>query len=207
MTAKKPAPTDPPGRRARLERRTEETEVTVSLDLNGDGLFHGATGVGFFDHMLTLLARHGGLSLTVRAAGDLAVDCHHTVEDVGILLGKALAEAAGDKAGITRYGHASVPMEEALCECAVDFCGRPYLFFSAAFERPMIENYATEVTEDFFRAVANNAGLTMHLECRRGRNAHHIAEGLFKSFARALRTALSADTRMTGVPSTKGSLE
>ena len=196
-----------PARRAALSRDTKETKISVELDLDGDGSFAGGTGVPFFDHMLTLLARHGGLGLKVEAAGDLEVECHHTVEDTGLLLGKALARAAGDKVGITRYGHAVVPMEEALCECALDFCGRPYLFFEADMERPMIENYATEVTEDFFRAIANTAGLTMHLECRRGRNAHHIVEGLFKAFARALRVALSSDEKMKGVPSTKGVLE
>jgi imidazoleglycerol-phosphate dehydratase len=195
-----------PARTARLERKTKETDITLALDLDGDGTFTGATGIGFFDHMLVLLARHGGLGLEVTAKGDLEVECHHTVEDTGLAFGTALARAAGDKAGIRRYGHAVVPMEEALCECSLDFCGRPYLFFGAAFERPMIENYATEVTEDFFRAVCNTAGLTLHLECRRGRNAHHIVEGLFKAFARALRQALEADPRMGGVPSTKGVL-
>ncbi len=194
-------------RTADLKRHTKETQIRVRLDLDGDGEFRGETGVGFFDHMLVLLARHGALTLEVEAKGDLEVECHHTVEDVGILFGKALAQAAGDKVGINRYGHAVVPMEEALCECTLDFCGRPYLFFDATFDRPMIENYATEITEDFFRAVSNTAGLTLHLECRRGRNAHHIVEGLFKAFARALRSALEQDTRMGGIPSTKGVLE
>lgn len=195
-----------PQRRAEARRETAETNITARLDLDGSGRFTGRTGVPFFDHMLTLLARHGGLDLELTAEGDTDVECHHTVEDAGIVFGTLLAEAAGNKAGITRYGHAVVPMEEALCECTLDFCGRPYLDFRADFRRPMIENYATEITEDFFRAVSNHAGLTMHLECRRGRNAHHIVEGLFKAFARALREALSADPRMTGVPSTKGLL-
>jgi len=194
-------------RKAALSRNTKETQISVSIDLDGDGTFTGQTGVPFFDHMLVLLARHGGLTLSVEATGDLEVECHHTVEDTGILLGQALVKAIGDKAGIKRYGHAVVPMEEALCECTVDFCGRPYLFFDAEFERPMIENYATEVTEDFFRAVCNNAGLTLHLECRRGRNAHHVVEGLFKAFARAMRESMSHDDRLTGIPSTKGVLE
>lgn len=194
-------------RTADLKRETRETKIRVQLDIDGKGKFSGATGIGFFDHMLTLLARHGGLDLNVEAIGDLSVECHHTVEDTGLLLGQALAEAAGDKAGIARYGHFVLPMEEALCECSLDFCGRPYLYFEAPFDRPMIENYATEVTEDFFRAVCNTAGLTMHLECRRGRNAHHIVEGLFKAFARAMREALSPDPRAGGsVPSTKGVL-
>ena len=193
-------------RRAETRRKTAETDIRALLDLDGSGRFEGQTGVPFFDHMLTLLARHGGLDLELTADGDVAVECHHTVEDAGIVIGTLLAEAAGNKAGIMRYGHAVVPMEEALCECTLDFCARPYLYFCADFRRPMIENYATEVTEDFFRAVANNAGLTMHLECRRGRNAHHIVEGLFKAFARALRMAISPDSRMTGIPSTKGLL-
>jgi imidazoleglycerol-phosphate dehydratase len=196
----------PSSRSASLERTTKETSIRVALDLDGDGSFRGATGIAFFDHMLVLLARHGALGLEVQAKGDLDVECHHTVEDVGLAFGTALVQAAGDKRGIRRYGHAVVPMEEALCECALDFCGRPFLHFGATFERPMIENYATEVTEDFFRAVANTAGLTLHLECRRGRNAHHIVEGLFKAFARALRESVSADPRLTDVPSTKGVL-
>jgi len=194
------------GRKARIERQTAETRIKLAIDLDGDGSFKGGTGVAFFDHMLVLLARHGGLALEVDAKGDLEVECHHTVEDVGIVLGQAIAQAAGDKKGIRRYGHSVLPMEEALCECTLDFCGRPYLYFDAKFERPMIENYATEVTEDFFRAVCNNAGLTLHLECRRGRNAHHIVEGMFKAFARALRESLENDPRMSGVPSTKGAL-
>lgn len=206
MITRKAASTSGNARRARDKRQTAETSIELSIDLDGDGTFRGATGIAFFDHMLTLLARHGGLGLEVKAKGDLAVDCHHTVEDVGLLLGRLLAQAAGDKAGIRRYGHAVVPMEEALCECTLDFCGRPYLYFEAHFGREMIENYATECTEDFFRAVANTAGLTLHIECRRGRNAHHIVEGIFKSFARALRESVSKDERMKGVPSTKGTL-
>lgn len=207
MAMKSTEGSKPARRHAQLRRETKETRIEVAVDLDGDGSFTGRTGVPFFDHMLTLLARHGGLHLEARAEGDLEVECHHTVEDVGILLGRCLAEALGSKAGIVRYGHAVVPMEEALCECALDICGRPYLYFQAEFDRPMIENYATEVTEDFFRAVCNNAGLTLHLECRRGRNNHHIVEGLFKAFARALRVAISHDPRLGGVPSTKGTLE
>jgi len=205
--AKKTSANAPVAPRSATARRiTAETSISVSLDLDGDGTFSGETGIPFFDHMLTLLARHGALSLEVKAKGDIAVDCHHTVEDVGLLFGRLLAEAAGNKAGIRRYGHAVIPMEEALCETTLDFCGRPYLFFQAEFGRDLIENYATECTEDFFRAVANTAGLTLHIECRRGRNAHHIVEGIFKSFARALRESISRDERMSGVPSTKGLL-
>ncbi|MGF1572511.1 MAG: imidazoleglycerol-phosphate dehydratase HisB [Sumerlaeia bacterium] len=191
---------------ASLERTTTETTIKATVNLDGDGTFKGGTGVAFFDHMLTALAKHGALTLSVEAKGDLDVECHHTVEDVGIVLGTLVAEALGNKKGIQRYGHASVPMEEALCEATLDFCGRSYLYFNATFERPMLENYATEVTEDFFRAFCNQAGLTMHLECRRGRNSHHIVEGLFKAFARALRSAVSADANMHGIPSTKGAL-
>lgn len=198
--------TTPAARSAKLDRKTLETAISLSLDLDGDGRYDGATGIGFFDHMLTLLARHGGLALRIEATGDLKVDCHHTVEDVGLVFGQALAQAAGNKAGIARYGHMVLPMEESLCECTIDFCGRPYLFFSASFDRPEIEGFATEVVEDFFRAVCNTAGLTMHLECRRGRNSHHIIEGLFKAFARALRASVARDAQIIGVPSTKGLL-
>jgi imidazoleglycerol-phosphate dehydratase len=194
----------PSPRAAKVERQTKETQITIELCLDGPAGLAGETGVAFFDHMLDALARHGGLALRLDAKGDLPVDCHHLVEDVGIVLGEALRKAAGDKAGIGRYGHAVVPMEEALCECALDFCGRPFLFFSAEFHRPMIENYATEVTEDFFRALCNHAGITMHLECRRGRNAHHVVEGLFKAFARALRGAVAIVDATGAVPSTKG---
>lgn len=193
-------------RTAMAERQTRETKIHASLDLDGDGLFTGQTGIPFFDHMLEQVAKHGNLNLEVVAEGDLAVECHHTVEDVGIVIGGLLRDAIGDKAGIVRYANAVVPMEEALCECTLDFCGRAFMYFDADFDRPMIENYATEVTEDFFRALVNNAGLTMHLECRRGRNAHHIVEGLFKAFARALRVAVSIDPDGRGAPSTKGVL-
>lgn len=194
-------------RTAKIERNTKETKIKASIDLDGDGSFKGETKVPFFDHMLTLFARHGALSLQVKCDGDVDIECHHTVEDVGIVIGQLIAEAIGDKKGIKRYGHAVVPMEEALCESTVDFCGRSFLYFDAEFNRSMIENYATEITEDFFRAVCNNAGLTLHLECRRGRNAHHIVEGLFKSFAQSVRMALSPDGKFTDVPSTKGHLD
>lgn len=193
-------------RSAELVRNTSETQIKATLTLEGDGVYKGSTGIAFFDHMLTALAKHGALTIHLEATGDLEVECHHLVEDIGIVLGTLVAKALGDKKGIQRYGHACVPMEEALCEATLDFCGRSYLYFEADFQRPMIENYATEVTEDFFRAFCNHAGLTMHLECRRGRNAHHIVEGLFKAFARALRQAVSADPTMKGIPSTKGAL-
>lgn len=192
-------------RAAAIQRDTKETRISAEVLLDGGGRFDGGTGIEFLDHMLDALARHSGVDIMLRAEGDLGVDCHHTVEDAGIVLGEAIRKAAGDKAGIGRYGHAVVPMEEALCECSLDFCGRPYLFFSADFQRPLIGEYATEVTEDFFRAFCNHAGMTMHLEARRGRNAHHIVEGLFKAFARALRASL-ARTGGDAVPSTKGVL-
>lgn len=193
-------------RTALIERSTAETRLRVEVNLDGTGLFESKTGVPFFDHMLHQIARHGLIDLKVIADGDIAVDCHHTVEDVGIALGRALAQAGGDKARIRRFGHAAVVLEESLAEATLDFCGRPYLHFEATFDRPMIENFATEVTEDFFRAVCMNAGITAHLEVRRGRNAHHQVETLFKAFARALRQALEADPRDPGVPSTKGTL-
>ncbi|MBV9849736.1 MAG: imidazoleglycerol-phosphate dehydratase HisB, partial [Armatimonadetes bacterium] len=164
------------------------------------------TGVGFFDHMLTHVARHGLLHLSVQATGDLHIDDHHTVEDVGIALGQALREAIGDKAGIARYGHAAVPMDEALVLCALDWSGRGLLVDDFAFNAPKIGTFDTELVPEFFRAVAINAGLTLHFEQHRGRNAHHIAEAAFKAFGRALDMAKRRDDRITGIPSTKGTL-
>jgi imidazoleglycerol-phosphate dehydratase len=192
-------------RTATRERKTGETEVRLSLDLDG-GEASAATGVGFFDHMLYLLARHGRLGLRVEASGDLETGAHHTVEDVGIVLGQALDEALGDRAGIRRYGSALVPMDEALAECAIDVSGRPYVAFDAALPATTIAGYETELTEEFFRAVATNAKLTAHIWVRSGTNAHHMVEAAFKSFARALRVAVSVDPEESGVPSTKGTL-
>jgi imidazoleglycerol-phosphate dehydratase len=192
-------------RTATRERKTRETEVRLSLDLDG-GEASAATGVGFFDHMLYLLARHGRLGLRVEASGDLETGAHHTVEDVGIVLGQALDEALGDRAGIRRYGSALVPMDEALAECAIDVSGRPYVAFDAALPATTIAGYETELTEEFFRAVATNAKLTAHIWVRSGTNAHHMVEAAFKSFARALRVAVSVDPEESGVPSTKGTL-
>jgi len=196
------------GRTASIERKTKETQIRLQVDLDGKGTFVGASGIPFFDHMLDLLARHSRIDLRLQMTGDLEIECHHSVEDVGISLGQALAKAAGDKAGIRRFGRASVPMEEALVEVSLDFCGRAFLHWGIPdLPREMIGNYATEMTEDFFRAIANNAGLTMHFDCRRGRNAHHVIEGAFKAFAQALRDALSPDERAQGeIPSTKGTL-
>lgn len=189
-----------------IRRATAETDITLHLNLDGDGGSELATGVGFFDHMLTHIARHGLLSLTVRAIGDLHVDDHHTVEDVGIVLGQALREAVGDKRGMTRYGAATVPMDEALVLCALDFSGRGGLYFDMNLPDPRIGTFASELVEEFFRAVAVNAGMTLHIRQVAGRNTHHLAEAAFKAFGRALDGATRLDPRIGGVPSTKGVL-
>ncbi len=194
-------------RSATLSRTTTETDIHLALELDGAGQSQIVTGVGFLDHMLTALARHALFDLEVQAAGDLHVDDHHTVEDVGIVLGQAFAQAIGDKRGIRRYGQALVPMDEALVEAAVDISGRPLLLWSVSFGAPTIGTMDTELFEEFFRAFAHNALLTLHVTAKAGRNAHHIAEGCFKALARALRMAAEPDGRTDGViPSTKGSL-
>ena len=190
-------------RSAQVHRSTRETDVTVELDLDG-GRADISTGVGFFDHMLTALAVHGGLGLTVKAQGDLEVDCHHTVEDVGIVLGQALGKALGDKAGLARYGHAFVPMDEALAFCAVDVSGRPFLVFEGEFPQERIGEYDSCMTEEFFRAVAMNSGITLHLRCEYGKNAHHMVEAMFKAFAHGLKAAKKVEGAQ--VLSSKGSL-
>jgi len=192
-------------RTANRERKTGETEVRLALDLDG-GEASAATGIGFFDHMLDLLARHGRLGLRVEASGDLETGGHHTVEDVGIVLGQALDEALGDRVGIRRYGSALIPMDEALAECAIDVSGRPYVAFEATIPTTEIAGFETELAEEFFRAVATNAKLTLHISVRSGSNAHHMVEAAFKAFARALRVAVSVDSEESGVPSTKGTL-
>jgi imidazoleglycerol-phosphate dehydratase len=192
-------------RTANKERSTAETQIKLSLDLDG-GEARAATGVGFLDHMLDLLARHGRLGLEVEASGDLETGAHHTVEDVGIVLGQALDEALGERAGIRRYGSALVPMDESLAECALDISGRPLCVFDADLPATSIAGFDTELTEEFFRAVANSAKLTLHLSVRSGTNAHHMIEACFKAFARALRVAVSVDPEESGVPSTKGTL-
>ena len=194
-------------RSATLSRTTTETDIQLALELDGSGRADVTTGVGFFDHMLTALARHALFDLDVQAAGDLHVDDHHTVEDVGIVLGQAFAQAIGDKRGIRRYGSATVPMDEALVEAAIDISGRPLLLWSVAFQAPAIGTMDTELFEEFFRAFAHNAMITLHVRQQTGRNAHHIAEGCFKALARALRSAVEPDPRAAGViPSTKGAL-
>jgi imidazoleglycerol-phosphate dehydratase len=193
-------------RTATKERSTAETQVKLSLDLDGGANLGAETGVGFLDHMLDLLARHGRLGLEVEASGDLGTGAHHTVEDVGIVLGQALDEALGDRVGIRRYGSALVPMDESLAECAIDISGRPFCAFAADLPTTSIAGFDTELAEEFFRAVANSAKLTLHVNVREGTNAHHMIEAAFKAFARALRVAVSIDPEETGVPSTKGTL-
>ena len=194
-------------RSAQLTRRTLETEIVANLILDGDGESTIRTGIGFFDHMLILLAKHAGMTLDLRADGDLQVDCHHTVEDIGIVLGQLIARAAGDKRGIRRYGEATIPMDEALVQSVIDFSGRPFLVFKATLRSDQVGDFETQMTEEFFRAVAFNAGLTLHLTCFYGTNDHHIIEGLFKAFARCLKSALSIDPdNPDAILSTKGSL-
>ena len=182
-------------RRASLSRKTAETSIEVEIDLDGTGAYDNRTGVGFFDHMLDQLARHALIDMKVRASGDLHVDDHHTVEDTGILLGKALAEAMGDKRGIRRYGHCYLPMDECLTRAALDLSGRPFLVWKVEFAAPKIGTFDTELVREFFTAFAMNSGMTLHVETLYGVNAHHIAETCFKSVARALRNALETDTR------------
>lgn len=196
-------------RTARVERATSETKLVVELDLDGTGRADVATGVGFYDHMLTALARHSGMDLTVRAEGDLHIDAHHTVEDVAIALGQAFAEALGDKQGITRYGDATVPMDEVLVQAAVDLSGRPYFVHDEpATMTPMIgPDFPTSLTRHVLESFAFNARITLHVRVLyAGRDAHHIVEGQFKALARALRAAVVLDPRVSGVPSTKGAL-
>ena len=192
-------------RTATKSRRTKETEVELSLDLDG-GEVSPQTGVGFLDHMLELLGRHGRLGLDLKANGDLETGAHHTTEDVGIVLGQAIDEALGDRSGIRRYGFATVPMDEALAECAIDISGRPLCVFQADLPPVSIAGFDSELAEEFFRAVASNAKLTLHLRVLYGANAHHMIEAAFKSFARALADAVAVDPGASGIPSTKGTL-
>ena len=195
-----------PQRTARLNRKTSETDISLSVDIDGTGTSSIDTGVGFFDHMLTHIAKHGLLNLTVKVTGDLHIDDHHTVEDVGIVLGKALAEALGDRSGITRVGNIAVPMDEALVFCAIDISGRGYLACDLVCPTPILGDFTTELVPEFFRAVAVNAGWTVHLRQMAGTNTHHIVESAFKAFGRALAEAVSHSPRVQGVPSTKGVL-
>ncbi len=200
-------PPAPPPRRATIERATRETDVHVTLDLDGSGAHEIATGIGFLDHMLAQLARHGLIDLEVRIDGDLHIDAHHTTEDCGIALGQAVARALGDKAGIRRYGHAYVAMDEALSRVALDCSGRPYLVWRVALTVERLGAIETELFREWFQAFAQAAGLTLHVECLYGSNNHHIIESCFKALARALRDAVALDPREAGrVPSTKGRL-
>lgn len=193
-------------RSATIERNTNETSITLSLDLDGDGTSDIQTGVGFFDHMLELFTRHGLFNLTVQAKGDLQVDQHHTVEDVGICLGQALRQAVGDKAGITRYGHMTLPMEETLVTVALDLSGRMAFVFDAEFPTEKIGEFDSQLVKEFWNAVVSNALMNLHVVLHHGENGHHISEAIFKGAARALRGAVTIDPRQTGVPSTKGKL-
>jgi imidazoleglycerol-phosphate dehydratase len=193
-------------RSADISRRTKETEIELSLTLDGDGDGTRATGVGFFDHLLDAVARHGRLDLDVKVEGDLETGPHHTVEDTGLALGRALDEALGDRSGIRRYGHAVVPMDEARASCALDLSGRPFTAFEADLPAEAIADFDSDLAEEFFRAVANTAKLTLHVTVERGANTHHMVEAAFKAFARALREAVSIDPDEQGIPSTKGLL-
>src|SRR5436309_2137137 len=195
-----------PQRSAEISRKTKETDIRLALNLDGSGKSAARTGVGFFDHMLDLLARHSLLDLSVDAKGDLDVDAHHTVEDVGIVLGQAIEKALGEKRGICRYGWAIVPMDESLAQVAIDLSGRPAFVFKAKFPRATIGDFPVELVEEFFKSLATNAKMNLHVAVPYGTNNHHIAEAIFKATAKALRQAVTHDPRNTDVPSTKGSL-
>lgn len=196
-----------PMRNAMIERKTRETEIMVSLDLDGTGDYDIDTGIGFLDHMLEAFARHAMLDMKVRAQGDLHIDFHHTTEDVGIVIGQAIAKALGDFKGIRRFGEATIPMDETLTRCAIDVSNRPYLIWKVNFTRPKLGEMDTELFKEWFQAVAQNAGITLHIENLYGENNHHIVESCYKAFARALRAAVAIDERLGDVaPSTKGVL-
>ena len=193
-------------RQAQVTRNTLETQISVRVDLDGTGKATLKTGIGFFDHMLDQIARHGMLDLDVSASGDLHIDAHHTVEDVGIVLGQALEKAIGDKKGIYRYGWAIVPMDESLAQVAIDLSGRPAFVYNVQYRGPMIGNFPVELVEEFFKSIATNAKMNLHVNVPYGTNNHHIAEAIFKACAKSLRQAVEADPRNPNVPSTKGSL-
>lgn len=197
---------DPSPRRGEVKRETAETKIELSLVVDGSGRSSIQTGVGFLDHMLTLFSKHSVMDLDVKAVGDLHVDGHHTVEDVGICLGLAMKQALGDKAGVRRYGHFTLPMEETLVTTAVDFSGRPYLVFQAPIPAPKIGDFDSELVEDFWQAFSSHSLCNLHVLLHYGRNSHHIAEAIFKGLARACRMAVELDPRSPGVPSTKGTL-
>ena len=194
-------------RKAKIERKTKETDITAEIDLDGTGAYDISTGIGFLDHMLEQLARHGLIDIKLQAKGDLHIDYHHTVEDTGIVLGQALAKALGDKVGITRYADVHLPMDETMTRVAIDVSGRPYLIWKVEFSRPKVGEMDTELFREWFQAFAQNSGITLHIQNLYGENNHHIAETCYKGLARALRQAVSLDPRQAGrVPSTKGTL-
>ncbi len=194
-------------RKAKIERKTRETDITAEIDLDGTGAYDISTGIGFLDHMLEQLARHGLIDIKLQAKGDLHIDYHHTVEDTGIVLGQALAKALGDKVGITRYADVHLPMDETMTRVAIDVSGRPYLIWKVEFSRPKVGEMDTELFREWFQAFAQNSGITLHIQNLYGENNHHIAETCYKGLARALRQAVSLDPRQAGrVPSTKGTL-
>lgn len=194
-------------RTATITRDTQETQITVTVDLDGTGEGKFSTGIGFFEHMLDQVARHGLIDLSVKAAGDLHIDAHHTVEDTGITLGQAFAQAIGDKKGVRRYGHAYVPLDEALSRVVIDFSGRPGLWYRVTYPRAMIGNFDVDLIREFFQGFCNHAKVSLHIDNLHGDNAHHVSETIFKAFGRALRMAVERDERMGAViPSTKGSL-
>jgi len=195
-----------PPRAATIERKTRETTVAVALALDGSGKSEISTGVPFLDHMLESFARHGFFDLMVKASGDLKVDDHHTVEDVGIVLGRAFKEALGDRSGIRRFGNASVPLDEALCEAVIDLSGRPYLAYNVPIKQERVGSFQTELLHDFMKALADETGMNLHLNRHSGRNPHHVIEAAFKALARAMDEATSRETRLSGVLSTKGTL-
>ncbi|GAB4322464.1 MAG: imidazoleglycerol-phosphate dehydratase HisB [Candidatus Sumerlaeia bacterium] len=204
--SRQPSQESAPTRTATVERRTKETQIRLTLALDGDGRYEGAFGIPFFEHMLDLFTHHGFFDLRIEGRGDIAVDPHHTVEDVGICLGQAFQQALGDMKGIVRFGHAYVPMEETLGRAVVDVCNRPYLRLRAKFASERLGNFDTELVEDFFNALAMNARITLHLECLYGRNTHHVIEALFKAAGRALGQATQISPRIKGAHSTKGVL-
>ena len=201
-----PSDSKPPARTREISRKTRETQISVSLNLDGSGQANISTGVGFFDHMLDHLARHGMLDLTVQATGDLHIDAHHTVEDVSLVLGSAIQQALGDKRGIYRYGWASVPMEDTLANVALDLSGRPAFVFNARFPTPKIGEFDVELVHEALRSLANTAGMNLHINVPYGTKSHHIAEAIFKALAKSLRQAVAMDPRSHDIPSTKGVL-
>lgn len=194
-------------RKVSISRKTKETDITIDLNIDGSGSYELASGVGFFDHMLSHIAKHGFFDLNVSCTGDLYIDCHHTIEDIGITFGKCISKAIGDKEGIKRYGSSIIPMDETLVMCALDLSGRPYLNFDADLTVSRLGDMDVEMVEEFFRAVAVNAGMNLHIKVLDGRNNHHIIEGIFKAFANALDMATLYDERIKGTRSTKGMLE